>query len=403
MKKLLIVLIFSFCLISGSEVYNSEDHSSVSKFNNTHNSLIDSYVTHGPIEIDNDEGFINYGFPGLGTTENPYLIENYLIVTSAQYGISIWNTSKFFIILNCYIEASRVGITISDCISWGTVSVMNNSCVSSEFDGISLRECSGAIVANNSCSSNINGIEILNSSNVTLSNNNCFNNINHGIFIFESPENRLSSNNCSNNFNAGILLYSSSRSTVTNNTCKYNNWHGIWLKYSTGTTVTNNTCTKNSFAGTLLSYSSRVNLANNTCEFNDNGMRLDSADHCVLTNNLFERNQDYGLYINYASDVNIIHHNTFIDNNFGGYSQACDDGTENIWFDEETEEGNYWSDWHMEMPYPIDGTAEANDPFPSVEYLETPTIKTINYSFSLLILSLLALTVLSTKQFFKHK
>jgi hypothetical protein len=47
-----------------------------------------------------------------------------------------------------------------------------------------------------------------------------------------------------------------------------------------------------------------------------------------------------------------------------GNSQAWDDDGGNIWYDDTTNEGNYWSNWDNKGVYPIDGGAGASDPSP---------------------------------------
>jgi hypothetical protein len=78
-------------------------------------------------------------------------------------------------------------------------------------------------------------------------------------------------------------------------------------------------------------------------------------------------NSIYGLYIDSESDNNTVHHNSFIDNNLGGSSQAFDDGTNNTWFDESTLEGNYYSDYSGVGNYSIDGNANSSDTYPLTE------------------------------------
>ena len=62
-----------------------------------------SHTPHEPISITSDEDFITLGFAGNGTAEDPYIIEGYNITTSTGCGIFITETTKFFIISNCYM------------------------------------------------------------------------------------------------------------------------------------------------------------------------------------------------------------------------------------------------------------------------------------------------------------
>ena len=83
---------------------------------------------HSPIIITCDGNFSDYGFPGNGSAVNPFIIENYNITTNDEIGISILDTTKFFIIRNCYIDAYRRGIDIENT-AIGTASIINNICI----------------------------------------------------------------------------------------------------------------------------------------------------------------------------------------------------------------------------------------------------------------------------------
>ena len=52
-------------------------------------------------EIDSDDDFVSYGFPGSGNLTDPYIIENYTISGPYSYAIEITYTTKHFIIRNC--------------------------------------------------------------------------------------------------------------------------------------------------------------------------------------------------------------------------------------------------------------------------------------------------------------
>ena len=61
------------------------------------------YEPSNTITIDSDSDFINYGFPGSGTTEDPYLIQRLNITASSGDLIAIHNTQVFFIIRTNYL------------------------------------------------------------------------------------------------------------------------------------------------------------------------------------------------------------------------------------------------------------------------------------------------------------
>ncbi len=167
-----------------------------------------------------------------------------------------------------------------------------------------------------------------------------------------------------NNATTGLFLYFCTSSVIINNTCSNNDYRGISISgFSDSFTVSNNTC-NNNWEGISLSSSSSSTVANNTCNNNYYGIYLYLSAFCVVAYNLLQENEGYGVYLNYYSDNNIIHHNTFVDNNLGGTSQAYDRGLTNTWYDTSTNKGNYWSDWSGSGSYSVDGSAGAVDLYP---------------------------------------
>ena len=59
------------------------------------------YEPHNAIAINNDSDFIEQGWPGLGTPENPYVIEG-LSIISEEICVSISETNSHLIIRDCY-------------------------------------------------------------------------------------------------------------------------------------------------------------------------------------------------------------------------------------------------------------------------------------------------------------
>jgi len=200
-----------------------------------------SLTPHDPISIlcDSDFGPDGYNFPGFGTVDEPYLIAGYNITITLASGIHISDTTKYFIVRNCYVNTNYSGIYIDD-VADGTATVFNN----------------------------------------------------------------------------------------------------------------------------------------NLCNNNNVGIYLENSDYCVITYNLLEENEIYGVFLDSDSDDNIIHHNNFVDNNpggiFCGFSQACDHGTSNTWYDTETHEGNFWSNWSGIGSYVVAGMAGASDPYPQDKFLNPP-------------------------------
>ena len=90
--------------------------------------------------------------------------------------------------------------------------------------------------------------------------------------------------------------------------------------------------------------------------------------------------------ISIKSDNNIIYHNSFVD---GGKASDC--GTNNVWYDVETNEGNFWEDYSGTGEYTIDTYSNSTDPYPLEEpgkpYI-TETEDPANYPFSLALIAI---------------
>ncbi len=389
MKKrtTLVLLILTFA------IYASNINVQITAEENNYRLTSLELTPHDPIEIRYDSDFEI--FPGAGTIENPYLIEGYNITTTDNIGIHITDTTKYFTVRNCYVDARYDGIyTIN--VADGTATIINNTCSNNVF-GIMLWLSNCSTVANNTCSNNNYGILLSSSDSSTVANNTCSNNSNYGILLSSSDSSTVANNTCSNNY-YGIELKAYVGSTVANNMCNNNtcnnNDYGIWLRSSDNSTVANNTCNYNSNYGISLSSSVGSTVANNMCNNNNYyGIYIYYSAFCVVTYNLLQENENYGIYLFFGSANNTIHHNTFVDNYLMGTSQACDYGTDSFWYDSATLEGNYWSDWSGIGSYSIGGPANSFDLYPLdepvVEYstvVSTTDKNQLSFTFTLLML-----------------
>jgi len=323
-----------------------------------------------------------------------------LTLTHASIGVQL-GYSSYNNITNNNCSDNKVGIYLS---SSSNNFITNNNCSGNSQYGIYLSSSSNNFITNNNCSGNSQyGISLSSSSSNTITNNNCSNNSRYGIYLWYSNSNTITNNNCSDNSHDGILLwYSSSNNIITNNNCSDNSHDGILLGGSSNNTIMNNNCSSNSNHGILLNSSCNNTITSNNCSSNSNyGILLDSSSNNTITNNNCSSNSKYGMFLrssssnticynnfylntNYAINItsgstgNIIHHNNFWQNNGVTssaipYSQAVDYNGKNLWYDIETKEGNYWSNWDgngwsTPYAYPIDGGAGAYDRYP----LKTP-------------------------------
>ncbi len=237
---------------------NINVQSATQENNYRHTSL--DLTPHDSIDIRYDSDF--EVFPGTGTEEDPYVIEGYDITTTDDNGIYISGTTKYFIINNCYVDASEYGICIYN-VTDGTATVINNT-----------------------CSNNYRGIYLWDSDSSTIGNNTCSNNNKWGILLKSSGSSTVVNNTCSNNGYDGIWLYSSSSSTVANNTCSNNNGQGITFEDSAFCVVTYNLLQENEYYGIYLGYGSDNNLFHHNT-FVDNYLGETSQAFDYGTNNFW--------------------------------------------------------------------------------------------------------------------
>ncbi len=123
-----------------------------------------SYEPHDRIIIYGDDDFIEQGWPGSGTSEDPYVIEGYEIVSDYDC-IAIHSTTVHYVVRNCYVRALAP---------------------SEHWDGIKIQSADYATVEDCIIEMKGNGLDVLLSSNVILRNNTVRNTPDYGIHISSS-------------------------------------------------------------------------------------------------------------------------------------------------------------------------------------------------------------------------
>ncbi|MFW9969349.1 MAG: NosD domain-containing protein [Candidatus Odinarchaeota archaeon] len=164
---------------------------------------------HPPILIESDADFIPYEFPGNGTQNNPYIIEDLRISASGRFSeaIHISNTNAFFIIRNCFIYTDYIGISLSD-VAAGTSWIINNTCYSKTSDGggIVLGQTTNCTIISNIITNFMQGIHFNYASHCLVQNNIVESNNNQGINIRYSSYNIIINNTIKNSPQHGIAL-----------------------------------------------------------------------------------------------------------------------------------------------------------------------------------------------------
>ncbi|MEM3342641.1 MAG: PKD domain-containing protein [Thermoplasmata archaeon] len=363
------------------------------------------YTSRAPVRINNDADFIaaNGVVSGNGTPGNPYIIEGWDI-NGNSYGYChyIGNTSKHFVIRNCYLHGAsgnsnqyywNTSIILYNC-SNGTV--INSTAIYNAGHGVILYYSRNCTISNINGSNNIRGIYLNNSCNNTIvanylsdnteygiaiysfsnyntiSANNATRNSYYGIFLFNSSSNNnITINNASNNSRYGIVLsLYCGNNTIIGNNARGNSWGGIFISTSSNNnTILSNNASYNSDYGIFISTSSNYNIvSNNNASGNYHGIRVYSSDNNTITYNHVFNNSNYGINITAGSINNLLHHNNLISNNNGG-CQAYDSVSGNKWYLSSPQEGNYWSNWNGQnwgtaSAYPLAGGAGASDWYP---------------------------------------
>jgi len=159
------------------------------------------------IRITSDSDFLNFDFPGSGTEEDPYIIENYTLVgiQGQGGGIYISKTTKYLIIRNCTIKNFARGIDLNNCQK-RTVKIESNTISNCKDFGIYVINTDNSIIENNWCEyCGLSGIRTEDSSNTIF----------NGNVLYLNEE--------------GISIYTSNNNVLTNNTLIKNNRWGIDL------------------------------------------------------------------------------------------------------------------------------------------------------------------------------
>lgn len=316
-KKIIIGILIGVVIITGS---------TLGIYYFLKNNLRNEPDKQSPFVILGDEDFQS-GFPGTGTKEDPYIIEEYNIRRNQEgVAISISNTTKYFVIRNCILLESNYGIKLEN-VANGTAVICNNTILTNygiyientdgtlidnnfcSFDdgyGIYVSSCSNVVINNNFVENRFLGIHIAYSSYIQVINNICDSNVVSGIRVFYSSEIAIIRNRCSFCDNTGILVnYYDTNITLIENICSYN-IEGINLR-GNNCIVANNTCLENQDG--IIIDSDNVNITNNICSYNDFGMTL-FVSYGYLFGNCFNYNSEIGLELNFISNT-IIRNNTF--------------------------------------------------------------------------------------------
>ncbi len=379
-KLKLVSIILAFLTVSimnnsiGNISNNYEENSSLNPRSS------DFWIIESPFVIDDDslnqkwEDYISMSWlSGEGTADNPYVIENLSIDSSASSNkacIEIRDSDKYFIVRNCLLKNAigdtflnpRAGIYLSDVSNGRIVNItchdndvgirgyqtndivfLKNQLHHNYYSGFYLVYCFFCNITQNNSSYNYNddGIFLWQSDNNTIAQNNLTCN-QWGIYLYGySDYNTIFGNNASFNQKNGLHLNKScAYNTIAENIFKENqagiyledlsnqneinrniiiqNVNGIFLNHSDSNVIVENNVSNNLKDGILLHDVFYADVSGNIIRNNiQNGISLDENKYSDLGNNSI-RNNNCGLYL-IQSDIIDIHDNDLIANNYGAY------------------------------------------------------------------------------------
>ncbi len=341
--------------------------------------FLDSSVLekHAPIIIESDEDFLS--FPGSGTIQDPYLIENYNITSNSPFGIYISSTTKHSLIRNCYVDVELTGISIDDIFE-GSVRIENNIITNSE-------EYAGK------------GISIYFATEVVIKNNIIDNHESYGLVLAGIDASYIVGNSFSNNGETGMITAYVSNIGIFENECNENEKGGMCVFETELAIIKKNECSRNGEEGIHLEETEGTVILNNTIEENGIwGMRMIGVEGSLLNFNLFKDNWKRGLFLDENCRNNWIYQNDFINSSRTGQTQGRDEGEGNQWYDAYMKTGNFWDDLE-ELEYSLDGASSSIDLYPLREgnvvetqiNNETNLLNNLNTTGFLLILLALSL------------
>jgi parallel beta-helix repeat protein len=300
---------------------------SVPKSDSINRSILQEYMSHDPITVNNDEELAAVANSGMGSVNDPYIITGWDITGFPTDGIYIRGTTSHFRVENCRVSDCERGIVV-DNVTSGTGSITNNFCFNNTLFGIHIRYSEFSNITANLCTNNGgianggSGVYLYYSGYSTLTNNTC--NYNEdGIELILSPSSIIAANICNANRDNGVSLWLSGSSTLVNNTCN-NGFIGIDLYDSDSSALINNICINNS-KGIDFRISGFSHITKNTCSDNRRyGISIDTSGYSILSNNTCNSNNGSGIFL-YDSGLSTVANNTC--NNNDGYGISLFDSS----------------------------------------------------------------------------
>jgi parallel beta-helix repeat protein len=168
----------------------------------------------------------------------------------------------------------------------------------------------------------------------------------------------------------GVMVFFCFEVSIEFSTFSDNREFGIAILGSQDVLINNNEVEANGDSGIIIIDSENIELTSNNLEGNqNNGLTLILTSDVTIEYNSFSSNNNYGIYFDTSLSTEVSWNNFIENSNAQAYS---DDETVFIY--------NYWDDWthqpnsnndcFFDVPYPIEGSFDNEDPYPLREPVE---------------------------------
>ena len=196
----------------------------------------------GAININGNAQFAVYASSGDGSSNSPYIIQNYLITNLFEngYAVEIQDTNKYFILENIKVSNAIANGILLFNVTHGRI--INSFVTNSINSGFILEFSSNNILKNNTINNNgYNGFRLDKYSyNNSLINNTANNIKNDGYYLNLATNNTLTNNLAINNTANGFELKSSFNNILSTNIGQNNTKYDYYASSSSNNSLNNN-------------------------------------------------------------------------------------------------------------------------------------------------------------------
>ena len=288
---------------------------------------------HAPIRVYNDTQLHDLGFPGEGTAEDPYRIENLNIDSSAYDiwpGLILAFTSKHVIVSNCSISNATNGLMFND--GGKPADVFASQVFVYKASNIMLSSC----VVQSTLSAGVGGIGVVSSSNMTV-HDTVISDTNSALKV-KSVTNFTFSNNLVRSGLDGLYFEGGNGLRVDNNTVNGALGYAVSVESVNNVSICDNTLLDYSggnsliFAPIEISRSSDGEIRRNLIDSSaHSGIVLFDTEGYIVDGNTITNSGNYGIYLDEPAlgGPHVISNNTVTSAEYGIWAEGDNTSVEN--------------------------------------------------------------------------